>query len=101
MPNTTENPFAVVRVGDLRYDSSTFTDVDASSRFFLCCDRVAVFQWIPDKLIAMGTAQTIGLPLYKKIDPESRQAIAAFMFRYDHRPGAGSSAGRTERDSVA
>lgn len=42
--------------------------------------------WMKEAGISTGTAQTTGLPLYKPLDPVSRQAMAAFLFRVDQLP---------------
>jgi len=41
-------------------------------------------KWMKDTGISTGTVQSVGLPLYKPIDPVSRQAMAAFLYRLAH-----------------
>ena len=46
----------------------------------------AAVKWMKDTGISTGTVQSVGLPLYKPIDPVSRQAMAAFLYRLAHLP---------------
>ena len=52
-----------------------FADVPVSSTLAWAID------WMWTTGISTGTAQPSGLPLYKPVDPVSRQAMAAFLFR--------------------
>ena len=51
---------------------------DPTSTFF------PYIQWMARRGISSGTAQPTGLPLFKPLDPVSRQAMAAFLFRYSN-----------------
>ena len=44
----------------------------------------AAVKWMKDTGISTGTAQPSGLPLYKPVDPVSRMAMAAFLYRLAH-----------------
>jgi hypothetical protein len=44
----------------------------------------AAIGWMAQTGISTGTAQPSGLPLYKPVDPVSRQAMAAFLYRLAH-----------------
>jgi hypothetical protein len=44
----------------------------------------AAVKWMKDTGISTGTVQPSGLPLYKPVDPVSRQAMAAFLYRLAH-----------------
>lgn len=56
----------------------TFADVDATDQFY------EAIEWMANKGISTGTAQGEGLkPLFKPAAPVSRQAMAAFLYRYD------------------
>jgi hypothetical protein len=46
----------------------------------------AAVKWMKDNGISTGTVQPTGLPLYKPVDPVSRQAMAAFLYRLAHLP---------------
>jgi hypothetical protein len=46
----------------------------------------AAIGWMKSTGISTGTAQPSGLPLYKPVDPVSRQAMAAFLYRLAHLP---------------
>ncbi len=54
-----------------------FADVPTSHPFY------KQIEWMAAMGISTGTAQPSGLPLYKPVDPVSRQAMAAFLFRAD------------------
>ncbi|MCC5953625.1 MAG: S-layer homology domain-containing protein [Acidimicrobiia bacterium] len=54
-----------------------FADVDGSSPFF------TPVQWMAESGLSLGTPQGTGKPLYKPVDPVSRQAMAAFLYRFD------------------
>lgn len=55
----------------------SFADVPASHPAY------AAIEWMRAAGISTGTAQAIGAPLYKPADPVSRQAMAAFLQRFD------------------
>ncbi len=57
----------------------SFADVPVTS------SPAAAIAWMANEAIATGTAQPSGLPLYKPLDPVSRQAMAAFIYRLEHR----------------
>jgi uncharacterized protein YkwD len=57
-----------------------FADVPESHPFF---DAI---QWMADSGLSTGTAQPGGKPLYNPTAPVSRQAMAAFLFRYAEEP---------------
>ena len=57
-----------------------FADV-ATSEF-----GAAAINWLWSSGISTGTAQSAGLPLFKPLDPVSRQAMAAFLYRLAHLP---------------
>lgn len=65
--------------GDPTEPSTTphFADVTASNPFF------ADIQWMFETGLSTGTPQPGGLPLYKPVSNVSRQAMAAFLFRFD------------------
>lgn len=44
----------------------------------------AAIEWMKSTGISTGTPQPSGLPLYKPLDPVSRQAMSAFLYRLDH-----------------
>jgi hypothetical protein len=46
----------------------------------------AAVKWMKDTGISTGTIQSSGLPLYKPVDPVSRSAMAAFLYRLAHLP---------------
>jgi DNA-binding beta-propeller fold protein YncE len=46
----------------------------------------AAVKWMKDTGISTGTVQPSGLPLYKPVDPVSRSAMAAFLYRLAHLP---------------
>jgi hypothetical protein len=52
-----------------------FADVAADSDF------AAAIAWMNSAGISTGTAQAVGLPLYKPMDAVTRQAMAAFLYR--------------------
>ena len=56
----------------------TFADVPPASPFF------TAVEWMANRGISTGTVQPSGKPLYKPVDPVSRQAMALFLARYDH-----------------
>ena len=56
---------------------ATFADVSTTSTFF------TQIEWMAANGISTGTAQPSGKPLFKASDPVSRQAMAAFLYRYD------------------
>jgi len=58
----------------------SFSDVATSSTF------AAAIAWMKTVGISTGTAQPTGLPLFKPVDPVSRQAMAAFLYRLAHLP---------------
>jgi len=58
----------------------SFADVPVTSPH---ASRLA---WMRATGISMGTAQPTGLPLYRPRDPVSRQALSAFLFRFDNLP---------------
>jgi len=58
----------------------SFADVPVNSQY------AAALAWMKAAGISTGTAQPTGLPLYKPQDPVSRQALSAFLFRFDHLP---------------
>jgi len=60
--------------------SPHFADVPASS------SNYAAIEWMWQTGISTGTAQPSGLPLYKPLDPVSRQAMALFLYRYASLP---------------
>jgi hypothetical protein len=57
---------------------ASFADVDLSASV------AAAIGWMKATGISTGTAQPSGLPLYKPLDPVSRQAMAAFLNRLVH-----------------
>lgn len=57
--------------------SQSFADVPTASSV------AAAIDWMKSTGISTGTAQPSGLPLYKPVDPVSRQAMAAFLYRLD------------------
>jgi hypothetical protein len=57
-----------------------FADVDQSN------PNYAAIEWMFQNGISTGTAQESGLPLYKPLDPVSRQAMAAFLHRFSNLP---------------
>ena len=58
----------------------SFADVPVNSQY------AAALAWMKATGISTGTAQPSGLPLYKPQDPVSRQALSAFLFRFDNLP---------------
>ena len=58
-------------------DRPFFADVPASAPFY------NDIQWMAWSGLSTGTPQPGGKPLYKPTDPVSRQAMAAFLFRFD------------------
>ena len=56
----------------------SFADVPVSA------PQAAAIKFMADYGVSTGTAQPTGLPLYKPLDPVSRQAMAAFLFRYSN-----------------
>lgn len=56
---------------------ATFADVPTTSALF------KQIEWMAARGISTGTAQPTGKPLFKANDPVSRQAMAAFLHRYD------------------
>lgn len=56
--------------------SPYFADVPNGSSFY------AAIQWMYEQGISTGTSQPSGLPLYKPLDPVSRQAMAQFLYRF-------------------
>jgi hypothetical protein len=54
-----------------------FADVTASNVFF------EDIQWMNESGLSTGTPNPPGKPLYKPLSPVSRQAMAAFLYRYD------------------
>ena len=58
--------------------TQTFADVPPASPFF------TAVEWMANRGISTGTVQPSGKPLYKPVDPVSRQAMALFLARYDH-----------------
>ena len=60
--------------------AATFADVPTTSGFF------KQVEWMATMGISTGTAQPSGKPLFKPSDPVSRQAMAAFLYRYDRLP---------------
>jgi hypothetical protein len=54
-----------------------FADVGTSHAFY---DDI---QWMAQTGLSTGTANPPGKPLYKPVDPVSRMAMAAFLYRYD------------------
>jgi hypothetical protein len=54
-----------------------FADVGPSNTFF------EDIQWMNESGLSTGTPNPPGKPLYKPVSPVSRQAMAAFLFRYD------------------
>ena len=56
--------------------SPTFADVPSSSSYYQS------IEWMSNAGISTGTPQPTGKPLYKPTDPVSRQAMAAFLYRY-------------------
>lgn len=55
-----------------------FADVGASHQFY------GPIQWMAESGISTGTAVPGGKPIYKPTIDVSRQAIAAFLYRYEH-----------------
>lgn len=55
--------------------AQSFADVPVSD------PAAAAIGWMSQTGISTGTAQPSGLPLYKPVDPVSRQAMAAFLHR--------------------
>jgi hypothetical protein len=55
-----------------------FSDVDTGGTFY------APIQWMAETSLSTGTANPPGKPLYKPSDPVSRQAMAAFLYRYNN-----------------
>jgi len=62
----------------------SFADVPATHPAY------AAIEWMRAAGISTGTAQTTGPPLYKPADPVSRQAMAAFLQRFDTLLGPGT-----------
>ncbi len=58
--------------------TQTFADVPVSA------STAAAIEWMYEAGISTGTPQPSGLPLYKPVDPVSRQAMAAFLYRLAH-----------------
>lgn len=63
--------------------TASFADVPTTSANY------TAIEWLKSKGISTGTPQPSGLPLYKPLDPVSRQAMALFLYRYAN-PGGGS-----------
>ena len=61
--------------------TQSFADVPTNLPNF-----AAAIGWMKSTGISTGTAQPSGLPLYKPVDPVSRQAMAAFLYRLAHLP---------------
>ena len=61
--------------------TQSFADVPTNLPNF-----AAAIGWMKSSGISTGTAQPSGLPLYKPVDPVSRQAMAAFLYRLAHLP---------------
>ncbi len=57
--------------------SQHFGDVSSASPFH------AAIQWLAEAGLSLGSPNPPGLPLYKPTDAVSRQATAAFLFRYE------------------
>jgi len=57
--------------------SAFFADVSSAHPFY------APVQWMAETGLSTGTPNPPGKPLYKPTNPVSRQAIAAFLYRYD------------------
>lgn len=58
--------------------TQSFADVPVTAA------QAAAIKFMADYGVSTGTAQPTGLPLYKPLDPVSRQAMAAFLFRYSN-----------------
>lgn len=58
----------------------SFADVPTNA------STAAAIAWMKTSGISTGTPQPSGLPLYKPVDPVSRQAMAAFLYRLAHLP---------------
>ncbi len=58
--------------------TQSFADVPLSA------GTAAAIEWMKTTGISTGTPQSSGLPLYKPVDPVSRQAMAAFLYRLAH-----------------
>jgi len=72
-----------------RYAGADLTAAPTIQRFAdvpLNVPTAAAIDWMFTTGVSTGTAQPSGLPLYKPINPVSRQAMAAFLFRVDNLP---------------
>lgn len=58
------------------YATGYFADVRSTNPFF------PQIEWMASEGISTGTVNPPGSPLYKPVDPVSRQAFAAFLYRY-------------------
>jgi len=58
--------------------TQSFADVPVTA------PQAAAIKFMADYGVSTGTAQPTGLPLFKPLDPVSRQAMAAFLFRYSN-----------------
>jgi hypothetical protein len=58
--------------------ADSFADVGAGNPAY------AAIGWMKSTGISTGTTQPSGLPLYKPLDPVSRQAMSAFLYRLAH-----------------
>jgi len=73
-------PFLYRAAGSPPFTAPTvpsFADVATGHPFF------REIEWMRASGISTGTAQPTGQPLYKPVDPVSRQAMAAFLNRFD------------------
>jgi len=57
--------------------SAFFDDVAAGGQFF------AAVQWMAESGLSTGTPNPPGKPRYKLVNPVTRQAVSAFLYRYD------------------
>jgi hypothetical protein len=70
--------YAEVNLGD-EPSAQSFADVPVDSV------AAAAIEWMRTSGISTGTAQPEGLPLYKPLDPVSRQAMSLFLYRLSAR----------------
>ena len=73
-------PFLYRAAGEPTFTDPTtasFSDVPVGHPFF------TEIEWMKSTGISTGTVQPTGKPLYKPVDPVSRQAMAAFLQRFD------------------
>ena len=63
-------------IGSVEVEAPHFADVSASNNVFYI-----YLQWMYASGVSTGTPQSDGLPVYKPLEPVSRQAMAAFLYR--------------------